>query len=143
MEFMLSEKGRKAFPRFADEVDMTSVIPEPTTASATGSLIFGIEGIDLAPRVDLLADGQARFDASQHFDMFYEGQMIGPAVLSLEADNMAVIYPVVKSKNWPTIHVEFMGLSEKDRTMIDRFLAKSGGSRRPPSNKPPVTATFS
>jgi len=141
MEFMLLVKGRKAFPRSADEVSMTTVIPEPTTTSC--SLIFGIEAIDFAPAVQLLADGQARFDTSQHCDMFYEGQMIGPAVLSLESDNMAVVYPVVKSKNWPTIHVEFMGLSEKDRTMIERFLTKSSGSRRPPSNKRPVTASLS
>jgi hypothetical protein len=73
--------------------------------------------------------------STKNFDMFYEGQMIGPAVLTLQEEGMAVVYPVVKSKNWPMIDVEFMQISDKDRQMIAKFLATRSGGMRPPIDR--------
>jgi hypothetical protein len=87
-------------------------------------LLFNLDGIDIDPIAERLDTGKASFVCSKYFDMFYEGQMIGPAVLVLEDDGMAVVYPVVKSKNWPLVDVEFMEISEKDRRMITQFLAR-------------------
>jgi hypothetical protein len=104
-------------------------------------LHFSLDGIDLDPIVERLDRRQASFVSSKHFDTFYEGQLIGPAVLALQDEGMAVVYPVVKSKNWPVINVEFLQISEKDGQMIARFLATSSSSRRPPTNRRPHVTT--
>jgi hypothetical protein len=105
-------------------------------------LTFSLDGVDLDLIVEKLDGGNASFVCSKNFDVFYEGQIIGPAVLSLQDDGMAVVYPVVKSKNWPLINVEFMEMSENDRQMITRFLAAcSGGQRRPPNQRAKRVAT--
>jgi len=98
-------------------------------------LSFSVDGVDIEPTVEELDRGNASFISTKHFDTFYEGQMIGPAVLSLQDEGMTVVYPVVKSKNWPAIHVEFMNISEKDRDMISRFLATCSGGMRPPIHR--------
>src|SRR5207244_3094627 len=84
-------------------------------------LQLSLDGININPTVEHLDGGEASFACSKYFDAFYEGQMIGPAVLALENDEMALVYPVVTSKNWPLIGVEFMQLSENDRRMIKTF----------------------
>jgi hypothetical protein len=109
---------------FADDLCMTTVA-RPKTEKLC--LMFGVEGIELAPAVQPVDEGHASFESATHFDKFYEGQMIGPAVLSLKAEGMVVVYPVVKSRNWPMIYVEFMGLSEKDRLVISQFLSTCSG----------------
>ena len=98
-------------------------------------LSFSIDGLDIEPTIEQLDRGSASFISTNHFDTFYEGQMIGPAVLSLQAEGMTVVYPVVKSKNWPVINVEFMNIAEKDRDMISRFLATCSGGMRPPTHR--------
>jgi hypothetical protein len=85
-------------------------------------LLLSMDGIDVDPIVDELGGAGARLVSAKHFDRFYVGQLIGPAVLVLQDEGMPVVYPVVKWKNWPVIGVEFMEISEKDREMILRFL---------------------
>ena len=85
-------------------------------------LLLSMDGINVDPIVDELGGGGARLVSSKHFDMFYEGQLVGPAVLVLQDVGMPVVYPIVKWKSWPVIGVEFMDMSEKDREMIIKFL---------------------
>src|SRR6185295_19100080 len=87
-------------------------------------LLLSMDGIHIDPIVDELGGGGARLVSAKHYDMFYEGQMIGPAVLVLQDEGMPVVYPVVKWKSWPVVGVEFMQIPEKDREMIIRFLFK-------------------
>jgi c-di-GMP-binding flagellar brake protein YcgR len=85
-------------------------------------LLLSMDGVDIDPIVDELGGGGARLVSSKHFEMFYEGQLIGPAVLVLQDVGMPVVYPVVKWKSWPVIGVEFMEMAEKEREMIIKFL---------------------
>ena len=87
-------------------------------------LLLSMDGINIDPIVDELGGGGARLVCAKHFDRFYEGQLIGPAVLVLQDEGMPVVYPVVKWKSWPVIGVEFMEMGEKEREMILRFLFK-------------------
>ncbi len=85
-------------------------------------LLLSMDGVNIDPIVDELGGGGARLVCSKHFDMFYEGQLVGPAVLVLQDVGMPVVYPVVKWKSWPVIGVEFMEMEEKEREMIIKFL---------------------
>ena len=87
-------------------------------------LLLSMDGVNVDPIVDELGGGGARLVCAKHFEMFYEGQLIGPAVLVLQDEGMPVVYPIVKWKSWPVVGVEFMDISEKDREMILRFLFK-------------------
>ena len=87
-------------------------------------LLLSMDGVDIDPIVDELGGGGARLVTSKHYDMFYQGQIIGPAVLVLQDVGMPVVYPVVKWKSWPIIGVEFMEMGEKEREMIMKFLFK-------------------
>ena len=87
-------------------------------------LLLSMDGVDIDPIVDVLGGGGARLVTSKHFDMFSQGQLIGPAVLVLQDVGMPVVYPVVKWKSWPIIGVEFMEMGEKEREMIMKFLFK-------------------
>jgi len=84
-----------------------------------------LDGLEIDPIVEKLNAGEASFVCPKHFSVFYEGQMIGPAVLVLQDEGMAVVYPVVKSKNWPLVNVEFMQLGLREREMISRFTRDS------------------
>jgi len=87
-------------------------------------LLLSMDGVDIDPVVDELAAGGARLLCSKHYDKFYEGQLIGPAVLVLQDEGMPVVYPVVKWKSWPVVGVQFMQIEEAEREMIFRFLFK-------------------
>jgi hypothetical protein len=87
-------------------------------------LLLSIDGIKVDPIVDELGGGGARLVSAKHYESFYEGQLLGPAVLVLQDEGMPVVYPVVKWKSWPVIGVEFMEIPEKDRETILRFLFK-------------------
>jgi hypothetical protein len=87
-------------------------------------LLLSIDGIKIDPIVDELGGGGARLVCAKHYERFYEGQLIGPAVLVLQDEGMPVVYPVVKWKSWPVIGVEFMQIPDKDRETILRFLFK-------------------
>ena len=87
-------------------------------------LLMSMDGVDIDPIVDELGGGGARLVCAKHYDQFYEGQLLGPAVLVLQDEGMPVVYPVVKWKSWPVVGVEFMEIPEKDREMILRFLFK-------------------
>lgn len=113
-----------------------------TFANEPVHLLLNLNGVDINHVVERLDKREASFVSPTHFDTFYQGQMIGPAVLSLQNEGMAVVYPVVKSKNWPVIDVEFMEISEEDREMIGRFLTTCSGGQRPPTNqRPPSIAS--
>ena len=87
-------------------------------------LLLTMDGVKIDPIVDELGGGGVRIVCAKDFDRFYEGQIVGPAVLVLQDEGMPVVYPVVKWKKWPVIGLEFMAISEKDRKMILRFLFK-------------------
>src|SRR5256712_36146 len=87
-------------------------------------LLLSMDGVDIDPVVDELAAGGARLLCSKLYDKFYEGQLIGPAVLVLQDEGMPVVYPVVKWKSWPVVGVQFMQIEEAEREMIFRFLFK-------------------
>jgi hypothetical protein len=132
-----SEKALKIAPRFADPITMRqmtqaeneyakqrSVFRLSMIANEPVYLLLSMDGVDIDPIVDELGGGGARLVCSKHFDMFYEGQMIGPAVLVLQDVGMPVVYPVVKWKSWPVIGVEFTQMTEKEREQIIKFLFK-------------------
>jgi hypothetical protein len=126
-----------------EELELGNERPEshlPAFADDTASLAFNIDGVDVEHGLDVLDKREACFFSPRHFEAFYDGQMIGPAVLSLQEDSL-VVFPVVKAKNWPMIHVEFLQLSEKDRQTIGRSLAASAGGRRPPAQRRKYLAT--
>ena len=87
-------------------------------------LLLSMDGVNIDPVVDELGGGGARLVSAKHYDLFHEGQPIGPAVLVLPDEGMPVVYAVVKWKNLPVIGVEFMEIAEKDKEMILRFLFK-------------------
>jgi hypothetical protein len=93
-------------------------------ASEPVYLLLTVGGVHLDPIVDELGGGGARLMSAKHFDRFYEGQILGPAVLVLQDVGMPVVYPVVKWRNFPIIGVEFLGIEDKEREMILRFLFK-------------------
>jgi hypothetical protein len=106
-------------------------------------LTFSLDGVELDPVVERLDRGQAGIVCARNFELFYKGQMIGPAVLVLQDEGMVVVDPVVKSKNWPIVQVEFLEISETDRQMIDRFLCTRIDLRPPNNNRrPKVTAAL-
>src|SRR5437867_3641297 len=96
-----------------------------TFSEEPACLLFNLDGVDLDPVVERVDCGQASFVCASHYELFYEGRILGPAVLALQDQGMVLVYPVVKAKNWPIIDVEFMEISEKDRAMIRGFLAAS------------------
>jgi c-di-GMP-binding flagellar brake protein YcgR len=87
-------------------------------------LLLSMDGLNIDPIVDELGGGGARLICAKYFDRFYEGQIVGPAVLVLHDEGMPVVYPVVKWKNWPVVGVEFMAIAAKEQEMILRFLFK-------------------
>jgi hypothetical protein len=107
------------------------------------SLLFNMDGIDIDPVLSWLELGRAGFECSAYFDMFYEGKIIGPAVLALHDQGMVVVDPVVKSKNWPMIEVEFLEVSETDRRLITSYLATASGGQRPPVKPRSIASGYS
>lgn len=113
-----------------------------TFADEPVSLLLNLDGVEIDPVVERLDVHQASFVCPKDFELFYEGQMLGPAVLILQDKGLIVVNPVVKSKNWPTIDVEFMEVPEKDRRVISGFLAASSGGFRPPINRRAVASGY-
>jgi hypothetical protein len=111
-------------------------------ADASEYLSFNMDGIDFDIALETLTEEEACVASTDCFDLFYEGQMIGPAVLSLKNEDPLIVYPVVKAKNWPLIQVEFLQISEKDRRTIGRSLAAAAGGRRPPAYRRKYLAMF-
>ena len=106
-----------------------------TIANEPVYMLLSIDGEDVDPIVDELGAGGARLLSSKYFDRFYEGQMVGPAVLVLQDIGMAVVYPVVRWKNWPVIGVQFMDIPEKDSEMIFKFLFKLERKKMQPAER--------
>lgn len=103
-------------------IQQRSVLRHSMLADDPVYLLLNIDGLDVDPVVDELGGGGARILCSKHYDKFYEGQTIGPAVLVLKDVGMPVVYPVVKWKNWPLIGVEFIDIGERERETIIKFL---------------------
>ena len=106
----------RPFPSQRSVLRLSMIADEPVY------LLLNMDGIDIDPLVDELGGGGARLLSSKHYDKFYEGQLIGPAVLVLKDVGMPVVFPIVKWKAWPVIGVEFMEIAEREREMIIRFL---------------------
>ena len=119
MRLTADERGMKEVLEIAKA---RSVFRLSMIASEPVYLLLTLDGVHIDPIVDELGGGGARLVSSKHYDRFYEGQILGPAVLVLQDVGMPVVFPVVKWKNWPVIGVEFMDVSEKEREMILRFL---------------------
>ena len=105
-----------------DQANPRSAFRRSMIAEKPVYLLLSMDGVDIDPIVDELGGGGARLISPKHFDRFYIGQMIGPAVLVLQDEGMPVVYPVVKWKSWPVIGIEFSDMSEKDHETILRFL---------------------
>jgi hypothetical protein len=87
-------------------------------------MLLSLGNEDIDPMVEELGAGGARLWSSKHFDRFYEGQMLGPAVLVLQDVGMPVVFPVVIWKSWPAIGVQFVEIAEREKEMIFKFLFK-------------------
>ncbi len=94
----------------------------PVVASDPVYLLFSLEGDNIDPIADELGAGGVRFMAPQHYDRFYKGQMLGPAVLVLPETGMPVVYPVVRWLSYPRVGVQFVDIDDKHREMIFRFM---------------------
>ena len=104
------------------DLSQRSVLRLSMIADEPVSLLLKMDGIDIDPIVDELGGGGARLLCSKHYEKFYEGQLIGPAVLVLKDVGTPVVYPIVKWKAWPVVGIEFIEIAEKEREMIIRFL---------------------
>lgn len=96
----------------------------PMVASAPVYVLFSLDGEHIDPLADELGAGGARFVAANHYSRFYNGQMLGPAVLVLPEIGMPVVYPVVRWLSYPRVGVQFVDIDEKHREMIFRFMFK-------------------
>ena len=80
-------------------------------------------------RLDLLVDdlggSGARLKVQRkHQDLFQAGQILGPSLLVLPNIGLPVIHPVVKWKSGSAIGIEFVGVTDKQKEMIFKFLFK-------------------
>jgi c-di-GMP-binding flagellar brake protein YcgR len=114
----------KPVPRQLEWGKERSVFRIPMIAEEPVYLLLTMDGVNIDPVIDELGGGGARLVCAKHFDSFFEGQAIGPAVLVLPDLGMPVVYPVVRWKDWPTIGVEFLDMLDKNQEMILRFLFK-------------------
>jgi c-di-GMP-binding flagellar brake protein YcgR len=85
-------------------------------------LLVNVDGMELDLVVDELGGGGARLVAGKHLDRFYEGQVLGPAVLVLNDVGRPLIHAVVKWKNSSVVGLEFLAIPEKQKELIFRFL---------------------
>jgi c-di-GMP-binding flagellar brake protein YcgR len=61
-------------------------------------------------------------DCRTSSDKFQVGLSLGKSVLMLGKHGMHEVEPVIQWKRWPSIGVQFMGLSDKNREIIFKFL---------------------
>ena len=94
----------------------------PMVAAEPVYLLFSLEGTNIDPIVDELGAGGARFVTAKHFDKFYKGRVLGPAVVVLPDVGMPVVYPVVRWMSHPRIGIQFNDIDDKNREMIFRFM---------------------
>ena len=125
---MIADKSRMDRPKYVPQRlewgKQRSVFRLPMIADEPVYLLLTLDGINVDPVIDELGGGGARLVCAKHFDKFFEGQAIGPAVLVLPDEGMPVVYPVVRWTNWPAVGVAFQEIPDKDREMILRFLFK-------------------
>jgi c-di-GMP-binding flagellar brake protein YcgR len=83
-----------------------------------------IDEAKVNPVVDELSIGGARLMSVKYFDLFYEGQPLGPGTLPLEGIGTISVSGVVKWKNFPQIGIEFVDMTESVRETLFRYLFK-------------------
>jgi len=109
----------------ADYTQQRSAFRLPVGAAQPVYLLFSIEEENIDPIVDELGAGGARFFTANHYDKFYQDQLLGPAVLVLPDIGMPAVYPVVRWMSYPTIGVEFADIEYKHREMIFQFMFRT------------------
>lgn len=83
-----------------------------------------IDETKVNPVIDELSIGGARLMSVKYFDLFYEGQFLGPGTLPLEGIGTVSVSAVVKWKNFPQIGIEFVEVTESVRETLFRYLFK-------------------
>jgi len=85
--------------------------------------VVTVDGGRLDLEIDDLSAGGARLNVCQsHIDRFQIGQILGPTLLALTDSGLPVVHPVVIWKSESAIGVQFMGVTERQKEMIFRFL---------------------
>ena len=97
----------------------------PVGAGDPVHLLFSVDGTKVDPEVDELGAGGARFFTADHYHRFYIDQVLGPTVLVLPDFGKPVVHPVVRWMSYPSIGVEFDGISHKDRELVFRFMFRA------------------
>jgi c-di-GMP-binding flagellar brake protein YcgR len=83
-----------------------------------------IDEAKVNPVVDELSIGGARLMSVKYFDLFYEGQILGPGTLPLDGIGTLSVSGVVKWKNFPQIGIEFVDMTENESEKLFRYLFK-------------------
>ncbi len=85
--------------------------------------------VDLGAKINLLVTDLGGEGAQilcrkcqESFDNFHVGLPLGKSVLMLREHGMLEVEPVIRWKEWPSIGVQFLDLSDKDRALIFKFL---------------------
>jgi hypothetical protein len=115
---------------FLDRSRHRTAFRVPIGAAPPVSLLFSLEGEKVDPVVEELGAGGARFLSTHHHDKFYEGQVLGPAVLLLPEIGMTVVYPVVRWLRYPQVGIEFADMNDRDRELVSRFMFRPDGRSR-------------
>ncbi len=85
--------------------------------------VVTVEGGRLDLQVDDLSAGGARLKVPKaHMDLFQVGQILGPTLLALTDLGLPVVQPVVVWKSDNAIGVQFLGVTEKQKETIFKFL---------------------
>jgi c-di-GMP-binding flagellar brake protein YcgR len=85
--------------------------------------VVTVDGGRLDLQVDDLSAGGARLKVRKaHIDLFQVGQILGPTLLALTDLGLPVLQPVVVWKSDSAIGVQFMGVTERQKEMIFKFL---------------------
>ena len=88
-------------------------------------VVLTVDGGRLDLRVDDLGGRGARLKVPrQHRELFEVGQILGPSLLVLPNIGLPIVQPIVKWKSGSAIGIEFIGVTEKQKEMIFKFLFK-------------------
>jgi c-di-GMP-binding flagellar brake protein YcgR len=85
--------------------------------------VVTMDGGRLDLQVDDLSAGGARLKVRKtHSDLFQVGQILGPTLLALTDLGLPVVHPVVIWKTDNAIGVQFLGITERQKETIFKFL---------------------
>jgi c-di-GMP-binding flagellar brake protein YcgR len=95
----------------------------PMLAHEPVFMVLTVDGGRLDLQVDDLSAGGARLKVRKdHLELFQVGQILGPTLLALTDMGLPIVQPVVKWKSDNAIGVQFLGVTEKQKETIFRFL---------------------